>query len=179
MSNKRKIQICVIGSVVDKKIEKSIITKAENLGREIARHNAVLLFGREEDFDSLPQIAAREAEKHGGQTIAFVCEDGKKGLKKSDSQIIITGQRRGGGREFSLVLSSDAIICIGGKSGTLMEVAMAYQAGIPTIALKGTGGWSDRLIDKFLDERRRQRIIKAVTPKDAVQLALKLVKNGV
>jgi len=44
-----------------------------------------------------------------------------------------------------LVLSCNALICIWG-SGTLNEIAIAYQANIPIVDLEGSGGWGDKLI---------------------------------
>lgn len=72
--------------------------------------------------------------------------------------IIATGLERGGGREFSLVLSCDAIIAISGGSGTLNEIVVAYQANIPVIAVAGTGGWADKLAGEYIDGRKRLKI---------------------
>jgi len=66
------------------------------------------------------------------------------------------------------------LICINGGSGTLMEIAMAYQAGIPIVVIDKTGGWSERLKDTFLDDRRRIKIEVAKTPQEAVELAINL-----
>jgi len=54
-----------------------------------------------------------------------------------------------------LVLACDAVISISGGSGTLTELAIAYQANIPMIALSGFGGWSDELADTYFDQRQR------------------------
>lgn len=174
-----KLQIGIIGSMADIKLEDSLKDIATELGREIANKGATLVFGFEGDFDSLSSIAARAAEKAGGQTLAFAWGSNKSNLGKLNSVKIITGQQRGGGREFSFILSCDVIISIGGGSGTLMEIAIAYQAGIPIIALTGTSGWSDKLIDHFLDERKREKIIGSNNPKDAVRLASKLAKEKI
>jgi uncharacterized protein (TIGR00725 family) len=170
----RKLQIGVIGSMADVKIEKKVRQLAIEVGEEIAKNSALLVFGFEGDFESVSSIAARSAKKIGGQTIAFVWGSDKPQPKNISSIQIVTGQQRGGGREFSLILSCDALICISGGSGTLMEITMAYQAEIPIIALKGTSGWSDKLINQFLDNRRRERVIGANNPKEAVKLAINL-----
>lgn len=173
----RKIQIGVIGSMADIKLDESLKQLAKDVGQEIAKNNAILVFGFEEDFDSLSLIAAKSAEEAGGKTIAFVCGSKKYDLKRLNSLQIVTGQNRGGGREFSLVLSCDAIISIAGGSGTLTEIAMAYQRGIPTIVLQNSGGWSQKLANKFLDERKRQKVVGANTAKEAVVMALKLTRK--
>jgi uncharacterized protein (TIGR00725 family) len=92
--------------------------------------------------------------------------------------VIATGLERGGGREFSLVLSCDAIIAIGGGSGTLTEMVIAYQANIPIIAMTGTAGWAEELAGKFIDKRERLRVQQAATAKEAVALALQSVRKN-
>jgi uncharacterized protein (TIGR00725 family) len=103
-----------------------------------------------------------------------------KGLESFDDNadaIITSGSERGGGRELALVLSCDAIITIGGGSGTLNEITIAYQAGIPIVALVNTGGWSDKLAGTYLDDRKRIKIEPAKTPKDAVKKVIELVSH--
>lgn len=173
----RKIQIGVIGSMNDTQLKTSIKNIAIEVGKEIAISNATLVFGFEGDFDSLSEIAAKSAERAGGETVAFVWGDRKQNLKGLKSLQIITGQQRGGGREFSFILSCDVIICISGGSGTLMEIAMTYQARIPMIVFQNSGGWSQKLANTFLDGRKRQKIVGAKTAKEAVSIALKLARK--
>ena len=124
------------------------------------------------------EISDRSAEKHGGQTIAFLWGNNKKVADDLSSITILTGQIRGGGREFSLVLSCDALICIGGGSGTLTEMAMAYQANIPIVVLQNTGGWSQKLANQFLDGRKRFRVIEAKNVREAVDKAIELASKN-
>jgi len=172
----RKLQIGIIGSMADVKLEDLIKKLAKEVGKEIAKNNALLVFGFEGDFESVSSIAAQSAEDAGGQTIAFIWGSNKSGLEKINSLKVVTGQQRGGGREFSFVLSCDVLVAISGGSGTLMEIAMAYQAGIPVIAINNTAGWSQKLIGQFLDDRKRQKVISANNPSEAVKLAIELVK---
>ena len=79
----------------------------------------------------------------------------------------------GGGREFTLVLSCDVIIAISGGSGTLTEIAIAYQAGIPIIVVDKFGGWSSKLADKYLDDRRRIKCISVNTEEEALEVAIR------
>lgn len=58
-----------------------------------------------------------------------------------------------------------------------MEIAMAYQANIPIIALQETGGWSGKLTNSFLDERKRIKIVEGNTPHEAVKQAVKLASK--
>lgn len=173
----KKVQIGVVGSMADMELKQSLKQLASEIGQEIAKNNAILAFGFEGDFDSLSEIAARSAEQSGGKTIAFVWGKKQQDLKGLNSIQVVTGQERGGGREFPFILSCDALICISGGSGTLMEIAMVYQAGIPVVAIQNSGGWSQKLANKFLDERKRQKIIGVQTAKEAVAMALKLARK--
>jgi predicted NAD-dependent protein-ADP-ribosyltransferase YbiA (DUF1768 family) len=39
------------------------------------------------------------------------------------------------------------------------------------IALNGFGGWSDELAGKYFDNRKRRMVLRANTPKEAVEMA--------
>lgn len=171
------MQIGIIGSMTDIGTNKKIQNLARQIGREVAQQKAVLLYSYEGDFESFSTIAAKEAEKWGGNTVTFLWGNQKQ-IKELPSIRVVTGQLRGGGREFSFISSCDGIIAIGGGSGTLMEFAMAYQANIPIIALENSGGWSDKLKNSFLDERKRIKILSARTPKEAVSLIMQAASRG-
>ncbi len=172
----KKYQIGVMGSAADINYPKKLETLAFAVGQEVAKSGATLMFGAEKDYDSLSTAAARGARSLGGLTVGLTYE---KGLKIYDQAeiVIATGLCRGGGREFSLVLSCDGIICLGGGSGTLTEMLVAYQAGIPIVAIKNSGGWSDKLANSFLDNRKRLKIVPAKDAKNSVKLITKLAKN--
>lgn len=166
-----------MGSSADLNYSKEIENLAEEVGYFIAKNSAILIFGAEKDYDSLSTAACRGAKKAGGTTIGITYGKTKDVLEDNVDIVISSGLERGGGREFTLVLSCDAIITLSGGSGTLNEIAVAYQAGIPIISLKGTGGWSDILVDTYLDDRKRLKILGADNPREAVELALKSIKN--
>lgn len=169
----RKYQIGVMGSASDLNYAKSVELLAEQIGREIALSGNICVYGAEKDCDSLSTAAARGAKSANGLTVGITYGKGKDIWDKEDNTdiIISTGIERGGGREFVLVNSCDAIISISGGSGTLTEMAIAYQSDIPIIAIRGTGGWSEKLADSFIDERKR-RIVISASPEDAVKITL-------
>lgn len=172
----RKLQIGVMGSAADLRYEKNLETLAEEIGAAVAKAGAVLMFGAEKDYDSLSTAACRGAKRANGMTIGVTYGKGLDVFEKENADVIIaTGLERGGGREFSLVLSCDAIIAISGGSGTLTEIAVAYQANIPIVVLAGTGGTSEIFADKYIDVRQRIKCEVAQTPAEAVALALKII----
>lgn len=174
----RKLQIGVMGSAADLEYAKSLEEMAEEIGCLIAKKDAVLIFGAEKDYDSLSTAACRGAKKVGGTTVGITYGKGLDIFEKKNVDIVIaSGLERGGGRELALVLSCDAIIALNGGSGTLTEIAIAYQANIPVVVIKNTGGWSQKLAGQYLDDRKRIKIEVAKNPKEAVDLAIKLAKK--
>ena len=175
----KQLQIGVMGSAADLTYSEDAEQIAEKIGKLIAEKNAILVFGAEKDSDSLSTCACRGAQKAGGITVGVTYGKGKDlwDDDKAPTVIIPCGLERGGGREFSLVLSCDAVIAISGGSGTLTETAIAYQANIPVICLTGFGGWADKLADTYLDDRKRILFRKATTPEEAVEMAIKAARG--
>lgn len=167
----RKFQIGVMGSASDLRYSVEIDKMAERIGRLVAEQDGILVFGAEKDSDSLSTSACRGAKSAGGLTVGVTYGKGKDVWQKDADIIIPSGLERGGGRETVLILACDAIIAISGGSGTLTEIAIAYQADIPIIAMTDVGGWSERLADTYLDERQRRLTIGAKDPEDAVTKA--------
>jgi uncharacterized protein (TIGR00725 family) len=174
----RKLQIGVIGSMADLRYSKETEKLAEEVGYYIAKQGAVLVFGAEKDSDSLSTAACRGAKRANGITVGVTYGKGLDVYEKNADIVIASGMERGGGRELVLSLSCDAMICLNGGSGTLTEIAIAYQANIPVIALANTGGWSERLSGEYLDDRKRIKVEIAQTPEEAVAMAINSVLPG-
>ena len=171
-SPKRKYQIGVMGSAADLGYTETVKNIAEEVGREIARSGHIQVFGAEKDVNSLSTVASRAARAAGGLTVGITYGKGMEVFDQPDITIV-TGLERGGGREFSLVLSCDAIITIGGGSGTLTEMVVAYQANIPIVAVANTGGWSQKLLGQYIDARERLLVHEAFDAQDAVASVLR------
>lgn len=172
------MQIGVMGSAEDLNDSKEIQKIAERIGELIAKAGQITVYGAEKDYDSFSTAAARGAKRAGGLTVGVTYGKGADIVDKDSTDVIIvTGLERGGGREFVLVNSCDAIIAVSGGSGTLTELAIAYQSNIPMVCLTGVGGWSEKLADKFIDGRERRRCESAKTPEEAVKKAISQVKN--
>lgn len=170
----RNLQIGVMGSAADLNYSDKVQKIAEEIGRRIAESGATLVFGAEKDSDSLSTAACRGAKSADGLTVGVTYGKGKRVWEREDADFIVaSGLERGGGRETTLVLSCDAVIAVSGGSGTLTELAIAYQADIPMVAMKGVGGWSEKLADTYLDDRKRRFTFGASTPAKAVEIALR------
>ncbi len=171
----KKIQIGIMGSAEDLNYSNDALLFAKELGKLIAKSGNILVYGAEKEYSSLSTNAAIEANRYKGITVG-VCPGKNKEIYGDFRPTILIpcGLEMGGGREFTLVLSCDVIIAIGGGSGTLTEMAIAYQAGIPIITINKFNGWAKKLSNKYFDERKRLKCISASTPREAINLAIKL-----
>lgn len=61
-------------------------------------------------------------------------------------------------RNHLVVRSADLVVAVSGGAGTLSELAIAWQERKPIAALRGVGGWSDKLAGTTLDHRSRPAI---------------------
>jgi len=173
----RRLQIGIMGSAADTNYSMETEAAAEEIGRLVAKSGNITVFGAEKDSDSLSTAACRGAKSAGGLTVGITYEKGKKVWETEADFIVASGLVRGGGRELTLILSCDAVIAISGGSGTLTELAIAYQADIPMIALSGYGGWASKLANSYFDKRRRRKVIGATTPEEAVKKAINQAKK--
>ncbi|MBN8624773.1 MAG: YHS domain-containing protein [Planctomycetes bacterium] len=119
---------------------------AEQLGEAVAQAGCILVTG---GCPGLPLAAARGAKRAGGTVVGI-----SPGLSLEEHAfkfesptvhhdvLIFTGSGLMG-REVVNIRSSDIVIIIGGSSGTLGELAIAYDEGKLIGALTGTGGISD------------------------------------
>ena len=174
----KKLQIGIMGSAADLKYSDEALAFAKELGKLIAESNNILVYGAEKEYTSLSTEAAKVATKNGGITIGVAGGKSKKIFGKFRPTVLInSGLEIGGGREFTLVLSCDVIIAISGGSGTLTEMAIAYQAGIPIIVVDKFGGWAEKLSDKYLDDRNRLKCVRVSSPKDALDKAIEITNK--
>jgi uncharacterized protein (TIGR00725 family) len=80
-------------------------------------------------------------------------------------------------RNTILVAMADVVVAVGGGSGTLSEIALAWQHGKPIVTLDIGEGWSARLAGERLDHRREDHLHRAVDAEEAVRIALSLVDS--
>ena len=174
----KKLQIGIMGSAADLNYSEETENFAKELGKLIAKSNNILVYGAEKEYTSLSTEAAKSASKYNGITVGITYGKDKKIYGDFRPTVLIpSGLEIGGGREFTLIQSCDVIIAISGGSGTLTEMAIAYQANIPIITVDKFGGWAKKLSNKYIDQRKRVKCITASTPEEALNKAIKAVNN--
>ena len=144
-SPNNRLTLCVSGAARGATVAQDY-KLAYELGEQIAKQGHVLITGA---TVGLPDWAAQVAKASGGMSIGIspavsYNEHVKKYRLPTDSYdfILYTGLRYVG-RDALLVQSSDAVLSIGGRMGTVHEFATAFESHIPVGVLEDTGGTSD------------------------------------
>lgn len=75
-------------------------------------------------------------------------------------------------RNYVLISMCDAIIAIGGGSGTLNEISAAWQMNKLIVAVD-VDGWSQRLMNQSLDSRRNDTILSAKNAQEAMEIIIR------
>jgi uncharacterized protein (TIGR00725 family) len=138
--------------------------KAYALGQAIGRRGFVLITGA---CPGLPYECARGARDNGGPSVGIspalsLDEHVHKYQSPSDAfdVLIYTGSGLMG-REVTNIHSSDMVVILGGRSGTLGEFAIAFDEGKLIGVLEGTGGITESIsgIVESLDKDTGAKLI--------------------
>ena len=159
-------------------IAREYLHKAEQVGEAVARAGCVLVTG---GCPGLPLAAARGAKRAGGMVIGI-----SPGLSLEEHAykfesptahhdvLIFTGSGLMG-REVVNIRSSDIVVIIGGSSGTLGELAIAYDEGKLIGVLTGTGGISD-VIEQILAICQKQTGARVIYHSEPCELVTQLLE---
>ena len=142
-----KFSICVSGAAAGKSVESSC-GLAYELGLAIGKTGHILTSGA---TVGLPLYAAKGAKDAGGKSIVFSpAASLRENVHKYRlpigfyDYINFTGMQYIG-RDIHLVQSSDAVITVGGRMGSLHEFTTALEAHMPCGVLLGSGGLADAI----------------------------------
>jgi uncharacterized protein (TIGR00725 family) len=145
------LQIAVIGSGADR------AGQAEEVGRLLAAARCAVVCG---GLGEVMAAAARGAKSAGGTTVGVLPGESARDANQWIDYAVATGT--GHARNLAVVASCDAAVAVGGRWGTLAEIAYARLLGRPVVILEP--GW--RL--------EADGIERAETPEAAVELAVRL-----
>jgi uncharacterized protein (TIGR00725 family) len=172
-----RYSICVSGAAAGKTVKESH-DLAREVGREIARQNHILTTGA---TVGLPYYAGLGAKEEGGTSIGFspassLREHMRKYRLPHDVYDFInfTGLNYVG-RDLYFVQSSDAVISVGGRFGSLHEFTSALEARKPCGVLLGSGGTAD-LIPGLMKTLEPPEGDLVIYDNDPVKLVKRIVK---
>lgn len=172
-----KYQLCVSGAARGASVEegKHLAIAA---GRAIAESGNLLLTGATIGLPNYSSVGAKEA---GGWSVgispaATKVEHVKKyRLPTACYDVILYTGLHYVGRDTLLVASSDAVISIGGRLGTLHEFTIAMEMGKPIGFLQGAGGISSQIMDilKAAGEEKSEDVFFSDDPAELVAMVVK------
>src|SRR6516162_4104215 len=164
-------------------IRRDHLDKAHELGRAIAQSGCVLITGA---CPGLPLAAACGAKQEMGLVVGIspgLSLDEHLRKYHSPSQfhdlLIFTGSGLMG-REVVNIRSSDIVVIIGGRSGTLGELAIAYDEGKLIGVLTGTGGISDLVADILVacQKDTGAQVVYDAVPQQLVKKLLRVYRTS-
>lgn len=176
-----KYKICVSGAAETGLCQKNALEKSQELGREIVRQNGILVTGA---TSGIPYWAAIGAKEEGGIVFGLSPAASKIAHTKTyrlptdyHDVIIYTGFEYAG-RNLMLTRSSDAVIVVCGRIGTLNEFTIAFEDNKPIGILVGSGGAADMIKDIVEKSHRGPgKIVYDPDPKKLVSKVIGLIEK--
>lgn len=164
---KKLISLC--GSDVDDDLLSNYaMDVAEQVGRHIARKGAVLVCG---GHGGVMRAACKGAKEENGITVGML----PYGKEEANEYIdIAIPTNIGNMRNYLVSSSGDVTIAIGGRWGTLNEIAFRMITGKPLILVKNTGGCVDEIINGHLMQNVESHYYIANSAEEAVEKAFEL-----
>ncbi len=138
---------------------------AEAVGVELAKRKVTLICG---GLGGVMAAACKGARSAGGKTVGIVPGNTRDEANPYVDIPIVTGI--GEARNVIVVNTAQAVIAIGGKFGTLSEIAYALRSKIPVV---GLNTWSLSKSGRLV-----KSIITAQNPKEAVEKAVSAIKGA-
>jgi hypothetical protein len=177
----RDIKFCVSGAAETSHCGPHAFEKAKELGREIARHNGVIVTGATTGFPLWSAIGAKE---EGAQSIGFSPASSEREhleayrLPLDYMDLIIYTGFGYTGRDLILTRSSDAVLFGCGRIGTVHEFTVAFEDAKPIGILEGD--WDmDETLRTIIERSNRvsDKIVFHADPKILVDKVAELVKK--
>ncbi|MBI4239552.1 LOG family protein [Candidatus Uhrbacteria bacterium] len=176
-----KYKICVSGSAETTTCGPGTLDKAKELGRQIVLQGGVLVTGA---TTGVPYWAAIGAKEAGGICIGISPAASELAHVKSyrlpvdyHDLIMYTGFEYSG-RNLLLVRSSDAIIEVCGRIGTLNEFTIAFEDNKPIGVLEGCGGTMEMIREIIKTGHRGSgKIVYDEDPKKLIEKIITLINK--
>ena len=169
ITDKFKATISVIGaSEIDKGIEDTTI----EIGRLLAKNNYIVACG---GLTGVMEAICKGAKEEGGLTIGIIPQPIKSMANKYVDIVIPCPFSQA--RNIVVVLTGDICLAIGGKAGTLSEISFAWIYNKPIVALSSVEGWSSKIANQKIDDRRNDMIYGVSTPEEVINKINELSKS--
>ena len=169
IKNEFKGIVSIIGaSEINKEIEKLTF----EIGRLLAQNNFIVACG---GLSGVMEAVCKGAKKENGLTIGIIPHVEKSIANKYVDIVIPCPFSQA--RNIVVVLTGDVCLAISGKAGTLSEICFAWIYQKPIIALSNVKGWSSKIANQKLDDRRNDMIYGVESPQEAIMKIKELLNN--
>lgn len=163
-----KAVVSVIGA---SEIDKDIEEKTLQIGRLLAKNNYAVACG---GLTGVMEAVCKGAKEEGGLTIGIIPYTEKSKANKYIDIVIPCPFSQA--RNIVVVLAGDLCLAISGKAGTLSEISFAWIYNKPIVALESVPGWSSKIANQKLDDRRDDMIYGVNSPQAAIDKINELLK---
>ena len=148
----------IIAVVGGSTVSTEVYQTAREVGQTIAEAGALLITG---GLGGVMEAASQGAKEKGGMVIGILPGFSRQDANPYVDIPIVTGL--GDGRNMLIVQTAQALIALPGEYGTLSEIALGLKIGRPVVSL---GSWEIS-----------PDILKAQTPNEAVEKAMKMIDS--
>lgn len=170
---KPKIGVCASA----REFDEAALPKAREIGKEIAKHNCILVTGA---TIGVSYEAVKGAKEAGGETLGVSpAKDEKEQLEKYNypiegfDKINYTGLGISS-RNVVFVKECNAIVIVSGRVGTLNELTIALAEHKIIGILEGTGGIADNAREIIeLVKRQDETVFYSASPKELIEKIVK------
>ena len=171
----RKIQIGVIGDSSCSDEEKTL---AYEVGKVIANNDCILVCGGR---GGVMEGASKGCKELNGLVVGILPQFDEESSNANQFLDVVIPTNMGWTRNSFVAMASDGLIIIGGKSGTLSEIAFGWMYEKPLISLDNEAispeSWGRKLANTSLDDRRSDLIQGFSDPVTAIQELLKRIRK--
>ena len=154
----------IIGVIGDSSCSSEEAKLAESVGELLAQQGAKIVCG---GLGGVMEAVCRGAKSKGGLTVGILPGEDPSMANPWVDIPVVTGL--GEARNVAVVKSAQAVIAIGGRYGTLSEIAYALKNSIPVI---GLNTWS-----LSRNGRKDDSLIRVQSAAEAVDKAISLAKR--
>jgi uncharacterized protein (TIGR00725 family) len=169
----RKPIVAVIGA---SRAASSTLDIAEEVGRLIGLERWHLLTG---GGGGVMEAACRDFQSvkggESGMAIGILPSDDTAFANRFVDIAIPTGL--GIARNAVIARAANALVAVGGCSGTLSEIALAWQMGRPVAACMLSGGWAEKLGGTAIDDRFTEPVFAAQKASEAISFVKSKVSS--
>lgn len=171
----KKIQIGIIGDSSCSEEEKQL---AYEVGKAIAQKDCILICGGR---GGVMEGASQGCKEHQGLVVGILPQIDAESSEANPFLDVTIPTNMGWTRNSFVPMASDGVIVIGGKSGTMSEIAFAWMYDKPIVSLDNKiiseSAWGRKVANTKLDDRRNDIIVGISDPEKAVNTILKLINK--